>query len=312
MVFRKPWSRDLHLEPGSGALGGCVRACGESGAPAVGIRSGGARAEAWPLRRRAVGGGPSGFLLPFRLLGSGASWGEITSSAACPPPPQLPLSMAPFSLPRAPCCGRGGGRGSAKERGGLALGVSTASLAESDPLGISPSLSLGSVAGGVQPGGIFSCCCTWERVSQVAPVVKNPPASAGDKRLRVRSLGRKDPLEEGMATHSSILAWRIPWTGEPDGLQSMGRKSQTRLKQQHARTCGKLLLCETSKDGSKGGTWKAGVLKSHDLLSSLLGASCWPCPAPCPSTLVPWPAGVPGDGICYLSQITLPGISNRP
>ena len=38
----------------------------------------------------------------------------------------------------------------------------------------------------------------------------------------VRSLGREDPLEEGMATHSSILAWRIPWTEEPDGLQSMG------------------------------------------------------------------------------------------
>ena len=36
------------------------------------------------------------------------------------------------------------------------------------------------------------------------------------------SLGEKDPLEEGMATHSSILAWRIPWTEEPSGLQSMG------------------------------------------------------------------------------------------
>ena len=36
----------------------------------------------------------------------------------------------------------------------------------------------------------------------------------------VRSLGRKDPLEEGMATHSSILAWRTPWTEEPGGLQS--------------------------------------------------------------------------------------------
>ena len=35
-------------------------------------------------------------------------------------------------------------------------------------------------------------------------------------------LGREDPLEEGMATHSSILAWRIPWTEEPGGLQSMG------------------------------------------------------------------------------------------
>ena len=40
--------------------------------------------------------------------------------------------------------------------------------------------------------------------------------------MRVRSLGREDPLEEGMATHFSILAWRIPWTEEPGGLQSMG------------------------------------------------------------------------------------------
>ena len=39
---------------------------------------------------------------------------------------------------------------------------------------------------------------------------------------QVQSLGREDPLEEGMATHSSILAWRIPWTGGPGGLQSIG------------------------------------------------------------------------------------------
>ena len=38
----------------------------------------------------------------------------------------------------------------------------------------------------------------------------------------VQSLGREDPLEEGMATHSSILVWEIPWTKEPGGLQSMG------------------------------------------------------------------------------------------
>ena len=38
----------------------------------------------------------------------------------------------------------------------------------------------------------------------------------------VRSLGREDPLEKGMATHSSVLAWRIPWTEEPGGLQSIG------------------------------------------------------------------------------------------
>ena len=39
--------------------------------------------------------------------------------------------------------------------------------------------------------------------------------------MRVQSLGREDPLEEGMATHPSILAWRIPWTGEPGKLQSV-------------------------------------------------------------------------------------------
>ena len=46
---------------------------------------------------------------------------------------------------------------------------------------------------------------------------------------RVRSLGREDPLEEGMATHSSILAWRIPGTEEPGGLQFTGSQSQAQL-----------------------------------------------------------------------------------
>ena len=45
----------------------------------------------------------------------------------------------------------------------------------------------------------------------------------------VRSLGWEYPLKEGMATHSSTLAWRIPWTEEPGGLQSMVSQSQTRL-----------------------------------------------------------------------------------
>ena len=51
-------------------------------------------------------------------------------------------------------------------------------------------------------------------------MIKNPPANAGD--IRVQSLGGEDPLEEGMATHSSILVWRIPWTEVPGGLQSIG------------------------------------------------------------------------------------------
>ena len=62
------------------------------------------------------------------------------------------------------------------------------------------------------------------RASQVALVVKNPPANAGDKRDTVQSLGLEDVLEKGMVTHSSILAWRIPWTEEPGGLQPIESK----------------------------------------------------------------------------------------
>ena len=51
--------------------------------------------------------------------------------------------------------------------------------------------------------------------------VKNLPAIQELQEMRVQSLGREDPLEEGMAPHSSILAWRIPWTEKPGGLQSI-------------------------------------------------------------------------------------------
>ena len=53
-------------------------------------------------------------------------------------------------------------------------------------------------------------------------VVKNPPANAGDIRDADLIPGLEDPLEEGMTTHSSILAWRIPWTEEPARPQSLG------------------------------------------------------------------------------------------
>ena len=55
--------------------------------------------------------------------------------------------------------------------------------------------------------------------SLVAQSVKNRPAR---RETPVQSLGREDPLEKGMATHSSILAWRISWTEESGGLQSLG------------------------------------------------------------------------------------------
>ena len=55
--------------------------------------------------------------------------------------------------------------------------------------------------------------------SLMAQLVKNLPAM---QEIQVRSLGWEDLLEKEMATHSSILAWRIPWTEDPGGLQSMG------------------------------------------------------------------------------------------
>ena len=56
----------------------------------------------------------------------------------------------------------------------------------------------------------------------MAQAVKNLPAMQETQETQVRSLGWEDPLEEEMATHSNILAWKIPWTEEPDGLQSIG------------------------------------------------------------------------------------------
>ena len=57
------------------------------------------------------------------------------------------------------------------------------------------------------------------QASQVTQLVKNLPAM---QEIQVQSLGQEDPLQKEMATHSSIPAWRIPWTEEPGGLQTMG------------------------------------------------------------------------------------------
>ena len=62
--------------------------------------------------------------------------------------------------------------------------------------------------------------------SLMAQLVKNLPAM---QEIQFQSLGWEDLLEKEMATHSSILAWRIPWTEDPGGLQSMGSQSQTGL-----------------------------------------------------------------------------------
>ena len=84
------------------------------------------------------------------------------------------------------------------------------------------------------------------RTSQLALVVKKPPVNAGDIR-DAGSLGQEDPLEEAMATHSSFLAWRIPGTEEPGGLQAVGSQSQTWLRlsiAQHRRTA----VCKLQKE----------------------------------------------------------------
>ena len=62
--------------------------------------------------------------------------------------------------------------------------------------------------------------------SLVAQMVKHLPTM---QETQIQSLGQEDLLEKEMATHSSILAWRIPWTVEPGRLQSVGSQSQTRL-----------------------------------------------------------------------------------
>ena len=71
---------------------------------------------------------------------------------------------------------------------------------------------------------IYACCL--DMGSLVAQMIKNLPAM---QETRVQSLGWEDPLEKGMATHTSILAWRIPWTEEPGGLQTMGLQSWTQM-----------------------------------------------------------------------------------
>ena len=67
----------------------------------------------------------------------------------------------------------------------------------------------------------------------MAQTVKHLPTM---QETQVQSLGREDLLEKEMATHSSMLAWRIPWTEEPGGLQSVGLQSWTQLSDLHTHT----------------------------------------------------------------------------
>ena len=70
-------------------------------------------------------------------------------------------------------------------------------------------------------------------LSQTSGFPGDSDGLTGVQETRVQSLGQEVPLKKGMATHSSILAWEIPWTEEPGGLQSLGSQSQTRLSDFH-------------------------------------------------------------------------------
>ena len=87
-------------------------------------------------------------------------------------------------------------------------------------------------------------------------MIKKPPAMQEPQETRVQFLGGEDPLEEGMAAHSSILAQIIPWTEEPGGLQSMGSQSQIQVRglSMHAPIS---LALELKKEKKK------GAVKSH-------------------------------------------------
>ena len=90
-------------------------------------------------------------------------------------------------------------------------------------------------------GGFCVLVCLLSWASQVAQWerIRLPM-----QKIQVRSLGQKDPLEKEMATHFSILAWKLPWTGEPGRLQTTGMQSWTRLGQRRSTAQQHQLLTE--------------------------------------------------------------------
>ena len=86
----------------------------------------------------------------------------------------------------------------------------------------------------------------------MAQLVKNPPANT-EEETPIQSLGRIYPLEEGMATYSSILAWRIPWTEESDGLQSIASQElhATKPLNHHHHLCFTFCATEICKHAGK-------------------------------------------------------------
>ena len=96
----------------------------------------------------------------------------------------------------------------------------------------------------------------------MAQMVKNPPVMW---ETWVRSLGGEDTLEKEMATHSSILAWRIPWTEEPGGLQSMGRKELDMTERLNSTArCGRTVVRHWSfYKNHLENSWRGGGSNNH-------------------------------------------------
>ena len=97
--------------------------------------------------------------------------------------------------------------------------------------------------------------------SQVAQWVKNLPAMLEIQETQVRFLGQEDPLEEDMATHSSILAWRIPWTEKPSGNSPQGHKESEVTERTYKHIINSL-LCSTLQFAS--------CLHAHDYFPKYL------------------------------------------
>ena len=89
-----------------------------------------------------------------------------------------------------------------------------------------PGIELTSLVSPALSGEFFTIALPGKPVHQLLPhvylgsAVKNPPAMQEIQEMQIQSLGWEDTLDQGIATHSSILDWRIPWTEEPSGLQS--------------------------------------------------------------------------------------------
>ena len=77
----------------------------------------------------------------------------------------------------------------------------------------------------------------------MAQVVKNPPAMQETQEMQVQSLDQEEPLEEEMATHSNILAWKISWTEQPGGLQSMDHKESDMIERLFILILDKIPCC---------------------------------------------------------------------